>query len=111
MRDLYERLTKGGATEVRALLGRQEQVDFDCNRKAEPSHPSFETADKQNLGRALSALCNSMGGLLLWGVDARKNAAGFDVVVGFMRIPTKPAMHSNRKPATCSDLKPAGIPI
>ena len=28
-----------------------------------------------------------------------------------VRIPTKPAMHSNRKPATCSELKPAGVPI
>jgi hypothetical protein len=28
-----------------------------------------------------------------------------------MRIPMKPAMHSNRKPATDSDLKPAGVPI
>jgi hypothetical protein len=28
-----------------------------------------------------------------------------------LRIPTKPAMHSNMKPATDSDLKPAGVPI
>ena len=28
-----------------------------------------------------------------------------------VRIPTKPAMHSKTKPATCSDLKPAGVPI
>ena len=28
-----------------------------------------------------------------------------------VRIPTKPARHSNRKPATDSDLKPAGVPI
>ena len=28
-----------------------------------------------------------------------------------LRIPTKPAMHSNRNPATCSDLKPARVPI
>jgi hypothetical protein len=27
-----------------------------------------------------------------------------------MRIPTKPAMHSNLKPATCSDPKPAEVP-
>ena len=27
-----------------------------------------------------------------------------------LRIPTKPAMHSNSKPAACSDAKPAGIP-
>ena len=26
-------------------------------------------------------------------------------------IPTKPAMHSNMKPATFSDPKPAGVPI
>jgi len=28
-----------------------------------------------------------------------------------LRIPTKPATHSNRKSATDSDLKPAGVPI
>ena len=28
-----------------------------------------------------------------------------------LRIPTKPAMHSKLKPATCSDVKPAGVPI
>jgi len=28
-----------------------------------------------------------------------------------VRIPTKPAMHSKMKPAICSDLKPAGVPI
>ena len=31
--------------------------------------------------------------------------------VAEVRIPTKPAMHSNRKPATYSNMKPAGIPI
>ena len=29
----------------------------------------------------------------------------------FVRIPTKPAMHSNLKPATYTDLKPATVPI
>ena len=29
----------------------------------------------------------------------------------FVRIPTKPAGHSNLKPATCSDTKPARVPI
>jgi hypothetical protein len=28
-----------------------------------------------------------------------------------LRIPTKSAMHSNLKPATDSDLKPASVPI
>jgi len=30
---------------------------------------------------------------------------------GWVRIPTKPAMHSNLKPATDSDTKPASVPI
>ena len=29
----------------------------------------------------------------------------------FVRIPTKPAMHSNLKSATYTDLKPATVPI
>jgi hypothetical protein len=28
-----------------------------------------------------------------------------------LRIPTKPAMHSNKKPATRSEMKPAMVPI
>jgi hypothetical protein len=32
-------------------------------------------------------------------------------VLAKVRIPMKPAMHSNVKPATCSDPKPAGVPI
>jgi hypothetical protein len=30
---------------------------------------------------------------------------------GQVRIPMKSAMHSNLKPATASELKPAGVPI
>jgi hypothetical protein len=86
MRELYERLAAGDAALVRALAGRREQVDFDCKRKADPSHPRLETSDKQNLGVVLSAFSNSMGGLLLWGVDARKDAEGFDAVIGFRPI-------------------------
>jgi hypothetical protein len=36
---------------------------------------------------------------------------GYSAKALILRIPTKPAMHSNLKPATCSDAKPAGIPI
>jgi hypothetical protein len=32
-------------------------------------------------------------------------------VILLLRIPRKPAGHSKRKPATNSDLKPAGVPI
>jgi hypothetical protein len=41
----------------------------------------------------------------------RRKLYSFAVRVDLVRIPMKPATHSKRKPATCSDLKPAGIPI
>jgi hypothetical protein len=43
---------------------------------------------------------------LLAEFDAKRRHRAF-----WMRIPTKPAMHSNPKPATCSDPKPAWVPI
>ena len=41
----------------------------------------------------------------------RANSRMKDFYDIWLRIPTKPATHSERKPATCTDLKPAGIPI
>jgi Putative DNA-binding domain len=37
--------------------------------------------DKKNLARALSGFANSSGGMIIWGVDARKNAEGVDCAV------------------------------
>ena len=75
-----------------------------------------------NLGPVLDAIIGHHGGPVdrkeidacaarvtsLW-----SSAAGYDPIteVRLLRIPMKPARHSNRKPATDSDLKPAGIPI
>lgn len=42
--------------------------------------------DKRNLSRALSGFANSSGGLLIWGVDARKNDKGLDCAVGKVEI-------------------------
>jgi hypothetical protein len=41
----------------------------------------------------------------------RLAATPSEAILPTLRIPTKPAMHSNMKPATCSDPKPAGVPI
>jgi hypothetical protein len=39
------------------------------------------------------------------------SAAAFEAIAATLRIPMMSATLSNRKPATESDLKPAGIPI
>jgi hypothetical protein len=87
MRDLYDELVNGGGPAVRNLLGREEAVDFDCKLKASPDRPTLEKPDKHNLGKTLSAFANSIGGLLLWGVDARfDQASEIDRIVGFQPI-------------------------
>jgi hypothetical protein len=87
MRELFVELAANGAAAVRALRGRSESLDFDCKRKSRPEHGSFDKDDRKNLGITLSAFCNSIGGLLLWGVDARTDtASGTDIVSDFYPI-------------------------
>jgi hypothetical protein len=49
--------------------------------------------------------------LALWRGTGLEDLCGRLLPSGKVQIPTKPAGHSNRKPATDSDLKPAGVPI
>ena len=67
MRGLFESLARDGAPAVRGLLGRPEELDFDCKRKATTTHGAFEREDKRNLGITLSAFANSMGGTVAMG--------------------------------------------
>jgi len=42
--------------------------------------------DKKNLAKAVSGFANSSGGLIVWGVDARKNPLGIDCARGLNEI-------------------------
>lgn len=42
--------------------------------------------DKKNLAKAVSGFANSSGGLIVWGVDARKNSLGIDCAKGLNEI-------------------------
>jgi hypothetical protein len=54
----------------------EENLHLDFKGVASPHLRSAD--DKQNLAKALSGFANSDGGLIVWGVDARKNDAGVD---------------------------------
>jgi hypothetical protein len=66
------------------LDGLQEYVDtqqeenlfLDFKRVNRPDLTNSD--DKKNLAKALSGFSNSSGGIIVWGVDARKNAQGID---------------------------------
>lgn len=45
------------------------------------SNPRLERDDRKNLAVALSGFSNSSGGIIVWGVEAKKNADGVDCAV------------------------------
>lgn len=87
MRTLFEELVTGGASSVRGLVGREENLEFDCKLKFDRINGVPSKSDKETLAKAASAFANSMGGLLLWGVDARTNrTTKLDQIVNFEPI-------------------------
>ena len=69
--------------------------EFIRQKQEEHLHLDFKTVsnanmngadDKKNLAKALSGFANSSGGLIVWGVDARRNTRGTDCATGFKEI-------------------------
>jgi Putative DNA-binding domain len=69
--------------------------DFVDTRQEESLHLDFKLLkdaafssgdDKRNLAKALSGFANSSGGVIVWGVDARKNADGVDCATATVPI-------------------------
>jgi hypothetical protein len=88
MRDLYEQLVAGGEPAVVQLLTerRQENVALEFKTKEKANAGGYSKDDKRNLGIALSALSNSMGGLIVWGIEAKKDADGVDCATALKPI-------------------------
>jgi hypothetical protein len=80
MRDLYDQLLAGGETAILQLVldRRLENVSLEFKTKANRASGEPTREDRQNLGIALSAFSNSMGGLIIWGIAARKDEDGVD---------------------------------
>jgi hypothetical protein len=77
-RELFERLEVGGLAALERLLVEEEPENLflDYKRSATaPGDPGLHRNDRENLSKALSGFANSEGGLLIWGVDARREAA------------------------------------
>ena len=51
--------------------------------------------DKRNLAKAISGFANSDGGIIIWGVDARKNADGVDCAAAIVEL-SNPALMVSR---------------
>lgn len=80
MRELFDQLVSDGEAGIDRIISERtlETVQLDFKTKRTPTNGRFEDEDKKVYGKALSAFANSSGGLLIWGVDARKGPDGVD---------------------------------
>ncbi|MBK3801312.1 hypothetical protein GAY33_19170 [Azospirillum brasilense] len=76
MRDLFSSIVSGGEAEILRLVQERTQEGVQLEFKAQRLNRSggLQDEDAVNLGSTLSAFSNSMGGLLIWGVEAKKDA-------------------------------------
>jgi hypothetical protein len=76
--NLLETFTSLNLADLQEYVDTQqdENLFLDFKRVNRPDLTNSD--DKKNLAKALSGFSNSSGGLIIWGVDARKNAQGID---------------------------------
>lgn len=79
-RDLFDELSRDGISAVERLVveRHQETVDVEFKTKARPANGEPDRTDRENFAQTLCAFANSIGGVLVWGVEARKNADDVD---------------------------------
>lgn len=70
--------------------GQEESLHLDFKTIADSSLSTAD--DRRSFARALSGFANSSGGLVVWGIDARKNSDGVDCAVGFKEIDRVPKL-------------------
>ncbi len=70
------------ATEIERYIfeGQEENVSIEFKTVNHPFYnDNNKEYDKKNLSEALSGFANSNGGIIIWGVSAKKNSKGQDV--------------------------------
>lgn len=70
---------------LREFVAQQRQEDLHLDFKL-VTDPALSGDDRRNLARALSGFANSSGGLIVWGVDARRNVEGIDCAIELREI-------------------------
>lgn len=80
--DIFERISLEGEAAIDdfILTRKSEELFLDFKRSADNGGGGrLHENDRKNLGRALSGFANSEGGVILWGVDCRREDGGADV--------------------------------
>jgi hypothetical protein len=80
LRTLFDELRRDGFAAVARMIADKEQegVALDFKEKSDASNGRLTREDRQTLAENLCAFANSAGGLLVLGIEARKNADQID---------------------------------
>jgi predicted HTH transcriptional regulator len=82
--DLFERLERGGETEVLSFISQPvtEELFLDYKRSGDNgAGTSLDNNDRRNLAKAISGFGNSEGGVIVWGVDCRNDKMAGDIPI------------------------------
>jgi hypothetical protein len=80
--DLFDRLERDGASALDELMAEREPESLFLDFKGSPNggaSPLLASDDNRNLSKGISGFANSAGGVLIWGVDCRRDASGQEV--------------------------------
>lgn len=101
--DAFESLTLDQLQEW-LRLGQEEHLHLDFKLIASPDLSHAD--DKKNLAKALAAFANSDGGIVVWGVNARKDADKVDRAQSIVPIPNVARFVSRLNELTATSVTP-----
>lgn len=85
---LWDDLVARGEAALEELIRQQvpEGQRLEFKRKSNPERTDLNSDDRKNLGESLSALSNSGGGIVLWGIVDERGADGLDYAKGYQPL-------------------------
>jgi predicted HTH transcriptional regulator len=84
--NLSETFDRLGANEIAEFIQLSQEEHLHLDFKTVNSANLRSSDDKRNLAKCLSGFANSSGGIIVWGIDARKNAQGIDCASATVEI-------------------------
>src|SRR5215213_2435063 len=82
-------------SKIQAFVEQKQEETLHLDFKLVANSELASKDDKRNLARAMSGFANSDGGIIVWGIDARKNEDGVDCAVGIAEL-SSPALMVSR---------------
>ncbi|HFJ9274801.1 ATP-binding protein [Bacillus cereus] len=105
---LFQTLKDNGWEEIQRMIAEQQEetVFLDFKRKTDHTTNEPATPDRKNYAKALSGFANTSGGIIIWGVDARKNDDGIDAAIGQKLIANAKAFQGELNSLLANALSP-----